>query len=134
MADRFNDATEIRTMMAAENLKVADGWIEVGKLDAIPRLGARVIHTPDGDVAVFRTADDEVFALRDKCPHKGGPLSQGIVYGKKVACPLHNWSIHLDSGQAVEPDEGCTGAFPVKVVNGQIYLSLKAVPATKQSC
>lgn len=112
--------------MKAEKLKTTDGWIEVGALDAIPRLGARVIHTPDGDVAVFRTADDEVFALRDRCPHKGGPLSQGIVYGKKVACPLHNWSIHLDSGEAAAPDQGCTGAFPVKIESGQVYLSLNA--------
>ena len=112
--------------MKAEELKTADGWIEVGSVEAIPRLGARVVHTPDGDVAVFRTAEDEVFALRDRCPHKGGPLSQGIVYGKKVACPLHNWSIELDSGSAVAPDEGCTKAFAVKVIDGQIYLSLKA--------
>jgi nitrite reductase (NADH) small subunit len=117
-----------------QDLKTTDGWIEVGKLDAIPRLGARVVNTPDGDVAVFRTADDEVFALRDQCPHKGGPLSQGIVYGKKVACPLHNWSIHLDSGQAAAPDEGCTGAFPVKVINGQVYLSLDVKLNTKQTC
>jgi nitrite reductase (NADH) small subunit len=116
--------------MKAEELKTADGWIEVGGLDAIPRLGARVVQTPDGDVAVFRTANDEVFALRDRCPHKGGPLSQGIVYGKKVACPLHNWSIHLDSGQAVAPDAGCAGAFPVKVANRRIYLCLNV----KQAC
>jgi nitrite reductase (NADH) small subunit len=107
----------------AKKLEPAEGWVEVGALDVIPRLGARVIHTPGGDVALFRTADDEVFALRDRCPHKGGPLSQGIVYGKKVACPLHNWSIHLDSGHAVAPDEGCAGTFPVKVVNGVVYLS-----------
>jgi nitrite reductase (NADH) small subunit len=100
------------------------GWIEVGALDAIPKLGARVVNTPDGDIAVFRTAEDEIFALRDSCPHQGGPLSQGIVYGKRVACPLHNWSIHLDNGQAVAPDEGCAATFPVKVVEGHIYLSL----------
>lgn len=116
--------SDSRMQMKAEDLKTADGWIEVGALDAVPRLGARVIHTANGDVAVFRTAEDEVFALRDRCPHKGGPLSQGIVYGKKVACPLHNWSIHLDNGQAVAPDEGCTGTYPVKVVDGMIYLSL----------
>ncbi len=99
-------------------------WIEVGGLEDIPRLGARVIETPAGNIAVFRTADDEVFALRDKCPHRGGPLSQGIVYDKKVACPLHNWSIHLDSGLAVAPDEGCTAVYAVKTEKGRIYLSL----------
>ncbi len=75
---------------------------------------ARGAHR-DGDIAMFRTADDEVFALRDKCPHKGGPLSQGIVHGRKVACPLHDWKIHLDSGLAVAPDEGCAARFPVRL-------------------
>lgn len=117
--------------MNTEEWKAADGWIEVGALAAIPRLGARVVRTPRGDVAVFRTAADEVFALRDRCPHKGGPLSQGIVYGKKVACPLHNWSVHLDSGMAMAPDEGCTQSFSVKTANGQIYLSLNVQPASE---
>ena len=103
----------------------ANGWHDVGRVEDIPLRGARVVRTPDGDVAVFRTADDEVFALRDRCPHKGGPLSQGIVYGKKVACPLHNWSIHLDSGEAVAPDQGCAAAYPVKVMEGRVYLSLR---------
>lgn len=101
------------------------GWLEVGKVDDIPRLGARVVKTNDGNIGVFRTADDEIFALRDSCPHKGGPLSQGIVHGKKVTCPLHNWVIELDSGNAVAPDEGCAASFPVKVENGIVFLSLK---------
>lgn len=99
-------------------------WIKIGELEEIPRLGARVVETDNGDIAVFRTADDEVFALRDKCPHKGGPLSQGIVHGKRVACPLHDWKIHLDSGEAVAPDEGCAASYPVKVEDGKILLSL----------
>ena len=99
-------------------------WIEVGKLEDIPRLGARVVRTAEGDIAVFRTAEDEVFALRDQCPHKGGPLSQGIVHGKRVACPLHDWKIHLDSGLAVAPDEGCAASYPVRCESGLLYLSL----------
>ncbi len=97
-------------------------WIEVGKLEDIPRLGARVIKTAAGDVGVFRTADDEVFALRDSCPHKGGPLSQGIVHGKRVTCPLHNWNIELASGQAVAPDEGCAASFPVKLEGDKVFV------------
>lgn len=100
-------------------------WIEVGVLEDIPRLGARVVRTERGDIAVFRTLDDDVFALDDRCPHKGGPLSQGIVYGRKVACPLHNWSIHLDTGAAVAPDEGCAARYAVRVEDGKIYLSLQ---------
>lgn len=100
------------------------GWIEIGKVEDIPPLGARVVRTLGGDIAVFRNAEDEVFALRDKCPHKDGPLSQGIVSGRRVACPLHDWKIHLDSGLAVAPDEGCAASYPVKVDNGVITLSL----------
>ena len=111
-------------MQQAEKKMVENNWIEVGSVSDIPKLGARVVRTADGDIAVFRTADDEVFALRDKCPHKGGPLSQGIVHGKRVACPLHDWKIHLDSGMAVAPDEGCAARFPVSVENGKIRLSL----------
>ncbi len=99
-------------------------WLEIGRVEDIPRQGARVIRTAQGDIAVFRTATDEIFALRDRCPHKGGPLSQGIVSGKTVTCPLHNWNIALDTGEAVAPDEGCAGHFPVKVVEGKISLLL----------
>lgn len=101
-----------------------DHWIEVGTLNDIPAQGARVVRTDKGDIAIFRTADDEIFALRDKCPHKGGPLSQGIVHGKKVACPMHNWNINLDSGIAVAPDEGCAATYPVKIDGDNIMLSL----------
>jgi nitrite reductase (NADH) small subunit len=111
---------------ATKMLETEGEWIEVGVLSDIPRLGARVVRTVDGDIAIFRTADDEVFALRDKCPHKGGPLSQGIVHGRKVACPLHDWKIHLDSGLAVAPDEGCAARFPVRLEGEFVFLSLIA--------
>ena len=104
--------------------KQMDSWIEIGTLDDIPRQGARVVRRADGDIAVFRTLDDEVFALRDQCPHKGGPLSQGIVHGNKVACPLHDWKISLDTGIAVAPDEGCAARFPVRIENSKVFLSL----------
>jgi nitrite reductase (NADH) small subunit len=86
-------------------------------------LGARRVARPEGlDVAVFRNDQNEVFALLDRCPHKGGPLSQGIVFGTSVACPLHNWTIGLHSGCAKEPDEGCTPRFAVQVANGEVSL------------
>ena len=110
-------------MNAATRLK-ANGWIEVGLLSDIPRQGARVVRTAEGDIAVFRTLTDEVFALRDRCPHKGGPLSQGIVHGKRVACPLHDWNIHLDTGLAVAPDGGCAARFPVRIEGERVLLSL----------
>ena len=104
-------------------------WTEIAKLDDIPRLGARVLRTDTMDIAVFRTASDQVFALKDSCPHKGGPLSQGIVHGGTVTCPLHNWKIDLASGAAQGPDEGCAHAFPVKVENGIVYLAFSAKEA-----
>jgi len=92
-------------------------------VDDIPRLGARRVARAQGlDVAIFRSADDQIFALLDSCPHKGGPLSQGIVFGTSVACPLHNWTIGLCTGQAAAPDEGCTPKFAVKVEDGAVYL------------
>ena len=103
---------------------MSDNWVEIGILSDIPKLGARVVESEQGDIAVFRTADDEVFALKDSCPHKGGPLSQGIVHGKRVACPLHDWKIHLDSGDAVAPDEGCAASFPVRLEGETVFLSL----------
>ena len=99
-------------------------WQKICALQEIPKLGARVVKSKVGDIAVFRNAEDEVFALRDSCPHKGGPLSQGIVFGKRVACPLHGWNISLDSGNAVEPDVGCAKTFPVKVEENQIFLQI----------
>jgi nitrite reductase (NADH) small subunit len=99
-------------------------WVKLGALETIPRLGARVVPGPNGDIAVFRTAADGVFALADRCPHKGGPLSQGIVHGARVTCPLHNWVIDLVSGAATGPDTGCTHAYRVRVEHGQVWLDL----------
>jgi nitrite reductase (NADH) small subunit len=105
-------------------MNMNDNWLEIGTVDDIPRQGSRVVKTAAGDIALFRTVDDEVFALRDKCPHKGGPLSQGIVSGKRVACPLHDWKIALDTGIAVAPDVGCAARYPVRVSDGRVSLSL----------
>lgn len=99
-------------------------WIEVGTLEQIPTLGARVVRTGQGDIAIFRTASDTLFALRDQCPHKQGPLSQGIVHDGRVTCPLHNWKIDLANGQAVAPDEGCTNTFEVKLQGSTVMLNL----------
>jgi nitrite reductase (NADH) small subunit len=94
------------------------------KLEDIPVLGSRRVARAQGlDVAVFRNSDNQVFALLDRCPHKGGPLSQGIVFGTSVACPLHNWTIGLCDGQAAAPDEGCTPKFSVKLDGDQVFLS-----------
>lgn len=98
-------------------------WKVICRVEDIPVLGSRRVARPRGvDVAVFRNSEDQVFALLDRCPHKGGPLSQGIVFGTSVACPLHNWTIGLDDGCARQPDEGCTPKFACRVENGQVLL------------
>ncbi len=98
-------------------------WKTICRVDDIPVLGARRVSRPGAtDVAIFRNAEDKVFALLDRCPHKGGPLSQGIVFGESVACPLHNWTIGLDDGCAKAPDQGCTQRFRVMVENGVVHL------------
>ena len=99
-------------------------WTEVVKLQDIPKLGARVIKTGTVNIAVFRTSTDEVFAVKDECPHKQGPLSQGIVHGASVTCLLHNWKIDLASGEAIGPDEGCTNTYAAKVENGMVYIDI----------
>jgi nitrite reductase (NADH) small subunit len=99
-----------------------NAWQKVCEVEDIPRLGSRVVRRAQGDVAVFRNADDEVFALEDRCPHKGGPLSQGIVYGRHVTCPLHSWKICLDDGKASAPDEGCAERYAVKIEGGVVFL------------
>ena len=99
-------------------------WNQICRVEDIPVLGSRRVARDQGlDVAVFRNDADEVFALLDRCPHKGGPLSQGIVFGTSVACPLHNWTIGLCDGQAQAPDEGCTPRFEVKVESGVVFLN-----------
>ncbi|RPH43489.1 MAG: nitrite reductase small subunit NirD [Burkholderiales bacterium] len=98
-------------------------WLDVCAVDDVPLQGARVLKRPrGGDVALFRSAAGAVFALLDRCPHKGGPLSQGIVFGERVACPLHNWSIGLADGQAAAPDVGCARPFAVRVADGRVWM------------
>ena len=108
---------------------MSNQWKVICRVDDIPVLGARVVMrtgvdgvTPMTNIAIFRNSEDHVFALLDQCPHKGGPLSQGIVFGEKVACPLHGWNIELGSGCAIAPDEGCTQKFSVKLEAGQVFL------------
>ena len=98
-------------------------WRRICRVDDIPVLGSRRVARSQGSaVAIFRNAEGKVFALLDRCPHKGGPLSQGIVFGESVACPLHNWTIGLADGEARAPDQGCTARFSIMVEAGEVYL------------
>jgi nitrite reductase (NADH) small subunit len=98
-------------------------WIDIAALVDIPQRGARVVKTAQGCVAVFRTAEDKVFALDNACPHKQGPLAEGIVHGSAVTCPLHNWVISLETGLVQGPDEGQVTTYPARVDAGRILLN-----------
>ena len=98
-------------------------WLDVGSVSEVPYRGARVVATAHGNIAIFKSAEGKIFALWDKCPHKGGPLSQGIVHGESVTCPLHNWVIKLEDGAMQGPDGGCARKVMSKVDGGRIYLS-----------
>lgn len=104
-------------------------FVDIGALDDIPRQGARVVKTAQGCVAVFRTADDQVFALEDRCPHKGGPLSEGIVHGTSVTCPLHNWVFDMNSGAAQGSDEGMVKTFATKIQQGRVLIDASLIRA-----
>jgi nitrite reductase (NADH) small subunit len=101
-------------------------WSEVCALSEIPVMGSRVVQTEGGPVAVFRTKDDHLFALADSCPHKQGPLSEGILHGHQVTCPLHNWVIDLATGEALAPDRGHTACFAVKLLENRVWLQTGA--------
>jgi nitrite reductase (NADH) small subunit len=99
-------------------------WLDAGPLRAIPPRGARVLETAEGPIAVFRTSDERIFALRDRCPHRGGPLSQGIVHGTCVTCPLHDWVVELPTGTARAPDEGVVETFAVRIERERVLVEL----------
>ena len=102
-------------------------FVDIGSMDDIPAQGARLVKTAQSCVAVFRTADDRVFALEDRCPHKGGPLSEGIVHGTSVTCPLHNWVFDMNTGQAQGADQGMVRTYPVKVQGGRILIDASLI-------
>ena len=103
-------------------------WFDIGTIDDIPLRGARCVKTPQGKIGVFRTHDDRIFAIEDHCPHKGGPLTQGIVHGAAVSCPLHNWVFSLETGKALGADEGAVKTIPVRVEDGRIAIGLGEMP------
>ena len=104
-------------------------WIDIGALDDLPLRGSRCVQTPTGKIGVFRTADDRIFAIRNECPHKGGPLTEGIVHGHSVTCPLHNWVISLETGEAQGADQGVVETIPVKVEGPRVLILRSAAGA-----
>lgn len=102
-------------------------WHQIGRIEDIPLRGARCVSTPQGKIGVFRTAENEVFAIEDHCPHKGGPLTHGIVHGKAVTCPLHNWVISLETGKALGADAGVVKTIPIRNEEGALFIALESL-------
>ena len=102
-------------------------WIDIGHIDEVPLRGARLLKTPMGCIAVFRTAEAEVFAASNSCPHKGGPLSEGIVHGQSVTCPLHNWVFDLNTGEAQGADDGRIETYPLRLEGARILIDVSAL-------
>jgi len=107
-------------------------WFAIGNIADIPLRGARCVKTPQGRIAVFRTAENEVFAIEDRCPHRGGPLSQGIVHAKAVTCPLHNWAISLETGRALGADEGAVKTIALRNDGGALFIALESLMAAAE--
>ena len=97
-------------------------WIDIGAIDDIPLRGSRKVKTADGCIAVLRTGEEEVFATSNTCPHKQGPLNEGIVHDRKVTCPLHNWVFDLETGEAQGADEGKIETFATRIEDGRILI------------
>lgn len=108
---------------------LSPNWIDIAALDDIPQRGARVVKTRHGCVAIFRTIDDRVYAIDDTCPHKNGPLSEGIVHGASVTCPLHNWVFSLETGMAQGADQGQVNTYEIRVDGGRILLDIARLAA-----
>ena len=108
---------------------ISANWIDIAALEDVPKRGARVVKTRQGCVAIFRTFDDRVFAIDDTCPHKKGPLSEGIVHGASVTCPLHNWVFSLETGLAQGADQGQVNTYEIRVDGGRILLDATRLAA-----
>ncbi|MDQ6953858.1 MAG: nitrite reductase small subunit NirD [Mariprofundaceae bacterium] len=105
--------------------KATENWIEICSLDEIPPSQARTVNIGNASIAVFRLSDDRIKALENRCPHKNGPLAEGIISGDDVLCPLHNWRIHLEDGQVAAPDQGCVKTYSTKIEHGIVFLDLE---------
>ncbi|MEF2070612.1 nitrite reductase small subunit NirD [Consotaella aegiceratis] len=110
---------------------MSENWIEIGRVSDIPALGARVVKTHEMNIGVFKTADGSIYAIEDKCPHRGGPLSQGIVHDEAVTCPLHSVVISLKTGIAANHEDGCVRTIPVKIEGERILIDLAAAATRK---
>lgn len=101
--------------------------IEVASIaDLSVGIGKKIIIAGE-EIALFKQKDGTVNAIKNSCPHKGGPLSEGIVSGEHIFCPLHDWKINLNDGKVQEPDTGCVETYKVEIVNEKIYIYVDVI-------
>ena len=108
-------------------MKEAKMWIRVAHCRDIPLREGRAITVGNREIAVFNLGD-RFLALENRCPHKGGPLADGIVTGATVVCPLHAWKLSLESGKGLNSAgaSSCVETFRTRVEHGVIFLELNA--------
>jgi len=111
-------------MSSDMNQTVGATWQPVCNVGEIPRFGGRTVRAGPMEIAIFRLSDDRIRAVENRCPHKQGPLAEGIVSGDTIICPLHARKINLESGKVLPPDSGCVKTYPVKVEGEQVLLQL----------
>jgi len=93
-------------------------------LDDIPLGLARTFQVGDEVVAVFRSRAGKVFALQNRCPHKGGPLADGMVIGEQVVCPLHAYRYQGATGECDQAGTCSLKTYPVEVRDGVVHLGV----------
>ena len=97
-------------------------WEFVCDLEDIPARGARTVIAGKMEIGLFRISNGTVRAVENRCPHKQGPLAEGIVSGELVICPLHGWKINMPDGQVQPPDAGCVKVFATRIEDGKVFL------------
>lgn len=99
-----------------------DTWYKITSINEIPKMGSRVVQINETEIAIFKTNKNEIFALNNQCPHQQGKLSEGLIHGDVVTCPLHNTDISLENGKALGENYGCTNKYETKIDNDFVYL------------
>ena len=102
-------------------------WVRMARCEDIPLREGRSIRAGEGEIAIFNLGD-RFLAVSNRCPHRGGPLSEGIVSGGMVVCPLHAWKVGLETGEVARPANtlACVETFRVRVEGGVILVELPA--------
>ena len=105
-------------------------WVHITRAENIPLREGRAVKLDGEEIAIFNLGG-KFLAVANRCPHRDGPLADGIVSGESVVCPLHAWKICLHTGAVQRPQEqdACVRSYPVQVVGGIVCVNLEAEEA-----